>query len=72
MTPWDVAVAQADVTGHLILSTQAPIVKKLRVRGVLPAPTSRPPYGSPSPDAARASTISSPSTRCRSLSRARC
>lgn len=38
MTPWEVAVAQADVTGHMILYTQAPIVKKLRVRGVLPAP----------------------------------
>jgi hypothetical protein len=38
MTSWEVAVAQADVTGHMILFTQAPIVKKLRVRGVLPAP----------------------------------
>ncbi|WP_089107008.1 hypothetical protein [Streptomyces hyaluromycini] len=38
MTPWEVAVAQADVTGHLILYTQAPIVKELRVRGVLPGP----------------------------------
>lgn len=38
MTPSDVAVAQADVTGHMILYTQAPIVRKLRVRGVLPAP----------------------------------
>ncbi|WP_112465827.1 hypothetical protein [Streptomyces triticisoli] len=38
MTPWEVAVAQADVTGHMIRYTQAPLVKKLRVRGVLPAP----------------------------------
>ncbi|MFF3911574.1 hypothetical protein ACFYZJ_37865 [Streptomyces sp. NPDC001848] len=38
MTPWEVAVAQADVAGHMILYTQAPIVKKIRVRGVLPAP----------------------------------
>ncbi|MEU5085540.1 hypothetical protein [Streptomyces sp. NPDC021356] len=38
MTPWEVAVAQADVTGHMILYTQAPIVEKIRVRGVLPAP----------------------------------
>ncbi|MEW2303914.1 hypothetical protein AB0958_28780 [Streptomyces sp. NPDC006655] len=42
MTPWEVAVAQADVTGHLILYTQAPIVKKLRVRGVLPGPAGAP------------------------------
>ncbi|MFB6958861.1 hypothetical protein ACFCYB_17950 [Streptomyces sp. NPDC056309] len=31
------AVAQADVTGHMILCTQAPIVEGLRVRGVVPA-----------------------------------
>jgi hypothetical protein len=42
MTPWEVAVAQADVTGHVILFTQAPIVKKLRVRGVLPGPHQSP------------------------------
>ena len=42
MTPWEVAVAQADVTGHLILYTQAPIVKKMRVRGVLPGPDGTP------------------------------
>ncbi|MCH5674747.1 hypothetical protein [Streptomyces gilvus] len=42
MTPWEVAVAQADVTGHLILYTQAPIVKKMRVRGVLPGPDGAP------------------------------
>jgi hypothetical protein len=42
MTPWEVAVAQADVTGHMIRYTQAPIVKKLRVRGVLPAPHQAP------------------------------
>ncbi|MEU5308745.1 hypothetical protein [Streptomyces sp. NPDC021562] len=42
MTPWEVAVAQADVTGHLILYTQAPIVKKMRVRGVLPGPGGTP------------------------------
>lgn len=42
MTPWEVAVAQADVTGHLILYTQAPIVKKMRVRGVLPGPGGAP------------------------------
>ncbi|MGW3131393.1 hypothetical protein [Streptomyces sp. NPDC001123] len=42
MTPWEVAVAQADVTGHLILYTQAPIVKKMRVRGVLPSPGGTP------------------------------
>ncbi|MFD4975770.1 hypothetical protein [Streptomyces sp. NPDC058424] len=38
MTPWEVAVAQADVTGHMILYTQAPIVEGFRVRGVLLAP----------------------------------
>lgn len=38
MTPWEVAVAQAEVTGHLILYTQAPIVERVHVRGVLPAP----------------------------------
>ncbi|MEV5957702.1 hypothetical protein AB0M11_28715 [Streptomyces sp. NPDC051987] len=35
-------MAQADVTGHLILYTQAPIVKKMRVRGVLPSPGGTP------------------------------
>lgn len=42
MTPWEVAVAQAEVVGHLILYTQAPIVKKMRVRGVLPGPGGSP------------------------------
>lgn len=42
MTPWDVAVAQAEVTGHMIVYTQAPIVGELRVRGVLPAPGGSP------------------------------
>jgi hypothetical protein len=42
MTPWEVAVAQADMTGHLIRYTQAPIVKKTRVRGVLPGPDGTP------------------------------
>ncbi|MEW9553932.1 hypothetical protein [Nonomuraea sp. NPDC050783] len=42
MTPWEVALAQADVTSHMILYTQAPIVKKIRVRGVLPAPRRSP------------------------------
>ncbi|MFJ9567105.1 hypothetical protein ACIRQQ_44615 [Streptomyces fuscichromogenes] len=42
MTPWEAAVAQADVTGHLILYTQAPIVKNMRVRGLLPGPGGAP------------------------------
>lgn len=42
MTPWEVAVAQAEMTGHMIRYTQAPLVKKLRVRGVLPAPGQSP------------------------------
>ena len=42
MTPWEVAVAQADMVGHMIRYTQAPIVKKTRIRGVLPAPDHAP------------------------------
>lgn len=42
MTSWEVAVAQADMTAHLILYTQAPIAKKTRVRGVLPGPDGAP------------------------------
>ncbi|WP_416971382.1 hypothetical protein [Streptomyces sp. 4F14] len=42
MTPWEVAVAQADVAGHLILYTQVAIAKKTRVRGVLPGPDAAP------------------------------
>ncbi|BBC34886.1 hypothetical protein SGFS_061800 [Streptomyces graminofaciens] len=38
MTPWEVAIAQAEVTSQMILYTQAPIARKTRVRGVLPAP----------------------------------
>ncbi|MEX3107571.1 MULTISPECIES: hypothetical protein [unclassified Streptomyces] len=36
------AVAQADVTGRLILHAQAAIAKKTRVRGVLPTPDDAP------------------------------
>ncbi len=42
MTSWDVAVAQTEVTGHLILYTQAPIAGETRVRGVLPGPDGAP------------------------------
>lgn len=42
MTPWEVAVAQAGTTGHLIRFTQARIVKRLRVRAVLPTPAGAP------------------------------
>lgn len=45
MTSWDVAVAQAEATGHLILYTQAPIVREERVRGVLPGPDGAPTTG---------------------------
>lgn len=41
-TPWQVAAVQAAVTGHMVLHTQAPIAKKLRVRGVLPSPGGAP------------------------------
>ncbi|MHC5903868.1 hypothetical protein ACVNF4_08155 [Streptomyces sp. S6] len=42
ITPWEVAVAQAEMTAHLTLYTQAPIAEDLHVRGVLPAPAEAP------------------------------